>query len=49
METSGLLRHKIIENLMTPHTEKVADIAIVLWEQMAAKIISMRVMREVYS
>ena len=40
METSGVLRHKIIENLMTPHTEKVADIAIVLWEQMAAKIIS---------
>lgn len=39
METSGLLRHKIIENLITPHTEKVADIAIILWEQMAAKII----------
>lgn len=40
MDASRLLRHKIIENLMTPHTEKVADAAIVLWEQMATKIIS---------
>lgn len=40
MEASGLLRHKIIENIMAPHTEKIADIAIVLWEQMAAKITS---------
>jgi len=40
METSGLLRHKIIKNLMIPHTEKVSDVAIVLWEKMAEKIIS---------
>ena len=40
METSVALRHKIIENLMAPHTEKVADTAIILWAQLATQIIS---------
>jgi hypothetical protein len=40
MKTSDLLRHRIIKNIMATHTEKVADSAIYLWEQMAAKIIS---------
>lgn len=39
MENSNLLRHKIINNLMIKRTEKVADAAIILWEQMAAQII----------
>lgn len=40
METSGPVRHQIIEDLMAPHTEKVVDAAITLWEQMATQIIS---------
>ena len=40
METSDLLRHQIIESFMAQHTEKVADAAINLWEQMATQIIS---------
>jgi hypothetical protein len=40
METRDSLRHKIIVDLAAQHTEKVADTAIVLWAQMAAKIIS---------
>ena len=40
METSELLRHQTIKNLMPQHTEKVADTAINLWEQMATQIIS---------
>lgn len=40
METKDLPRHKIIVGLTAQHTEKVADSAIVLWEQMATKIIS---------
>lgn len=40
METSDLLRHQIIKNLMPQHTEKVADTAINLWEQLATQIIS---------
>ncbi len=39
METSDLLRHRIIKNLMAQHTEKVADAAINLWEKMTAQII----------
>ena len=35
-----MLRHQIIENLTVPHTEKAAEAAIVLWEQMAAQIIA---------
>lgn len=40
MEPSDLLRHQIIESLVAQRTEKVADAAITLWEQMAAEIIS---------
>jgi hypothetical protein len=41
METGDLLRHQIIERLMaTRHTEKVADAAVILWEQIASQIIS---------
>ena len=40
METSDLLRHQIIKNLMAQHAEKVADAAIDLWEQMATQIVS---------
>lgn len=40
METRDLLRHQIINSLMAQHTEKVADAAINLWEQMATQIIS---------
>lgn len=40
METSDLLRHQIIKNLMAQHTEKVADASINLWELMATQIIS---------
>ncbi|MGZ4979775.1 MAG: hypothetical protein ACXV8O_21815 [Methylobacter sp.] len=40
METSELLRHRIIKNLVLQHPEKVADTAINLWEQMATQIIS---------
>ncbi len=39
MEANGLWRHQIIKARMAPHTEKVADAAILLWEQMATKII----------
>ena len=35
-----LLRHQIIENLTAPHTEKTADTAVGLWEQMARQIVS---------
>jgi len=40
METSDLLRHRIIESLMARHTEKVADAAVHLWQQMATEVIS---------
>ena len=40
METRDQLRHQLIEGLMAPHTENVADAAIDLWEQMATQIIS---------
>ncbi|MDO9049550.1 MAG: hypothetical protein Q7U66_17670 [Methylobacter sp.] len=40
METSELLRHRIIKNLVAQHPEKAADAAINLWEQMATQIIS---------
>jgi hypothetical protein len=39
MENSGLLRHQIINNLIDQRTEKVADAAVILWEQMATQII----------
>jgi hypothetical protein len=40
METRDQQRHQLIERLMAQHTEKVADAAINLWEQMATQIIS---------
>ncbi|MFC3111454.1 hypothetical protein ACFOFO_26525 [Undibacterium arcticum] len=40
MATSDVLRHQIINSLLAQHTEKVADAAINLWEQMATQIIS---------
>lgn len=40
MENSDLLRHMLIKRLMAQHTEKVADAAVDLWEQMATQIIS---------
>lgn len=40
MDTSDLLRHQIITSLTAQHTEKVADVAVSLWEQMATQIIS---------
>lgn len=40
METSDPLRHKFISDLVTTHTDKVADAAVKCWELMAAQIIS---------
>jgi len=40
METSYLLRRNIINNYMAMNPEKVVDIAIDLWEQLAKEIIS---------
>jgi hypothetical protein len=40
METSYLLRRNIINNYMAMNPEKVVDIAIDLWEQLAREIIS---------
>lgn len=40
METRDLLRQQLIERLMAQHTEKVADVAVILWEQVAIQIIS---------
>ncbi|MEO8117721.1 MAG: hypothetical protein ABI606_00170 [Rhodoferax sp.] len=40
METKDFSRHEIIVGLTEQHTEKVADNAIVLWEQMATQIIA---------
>lgn len=41
METSDTLRHQIVRDLMTRHTEKVVDAELELWEQMATQIISL--------
>lgn len=40
METIDLPRHQLIKSLMAQPTEKVADAAIKVWEQMATQIIS---------
>ncbi|MFI3157163.1 MAG: hypothetical protein QX199_13500 [Methylococcaceae bacterium] len=40
METSDLLRHRLIKTLMAQQPEKVADAGINLWELMASQIIS---------
>ena len=39
METNAFQRHQLIKSLMAQEAEKVADAAIILWEQMAAQII----------
>jgi hypothetical protein len=40
METSDTLRHQMVRNLMTQHTEKVVDAEVELWERIATQIIS---------
>jgi hypothetical protein len=40
MATSDLPRHQLIKHRLAPHGESVADVSILLWEQMAAEIIS---------
>jgi hypothetical protein len=40
METCDLPRHQLIKSLMAKQTEKIADAAIILWEQLATQIIS---------
>jgi len=40
MESRDLLRHQIIESLITHRTEKVADAAMNVWEKLATEIIS---------
>lgn len=40
METSDLLRHRIVKSLMAGHTENVAYAAIDLWERLAIQIVS---------
>lgn len=40
METNVLPRHQLVKRLAEQHTEKVADTAINLWEQVATQIIS---------
>lgn len=40
MASSDALRRQLIESLIPGHTEKVSDVAVVLWEQMATEIIS---------
>src|SRR3989304_1722081 len=40
MPTSVPLRHRIIEDLMARHSDKVADAAIDSWEKLATEIIS---------
>ncbi|MBU2642217.1 MAG: hypothetical protein Q8K57_19020 [Thiobacillus sp.] len=40
MESRDLLRHQIIDSLITHRTEKVADAAMNVWEKLATEIIS---------
>ncbi len=40
MENSDSLRHQLIANLIAQHTENGSAAAVLLWEQMAAHIIS---------
>ena len=40
METSDLPRHQLIKSILAKPTEKVADAAIEVWEQLASQIIS---------
>lgn len=40
MASNILLRHQMIEDLTAPHTDKIADVAVMLWGRMATQIIS---------
>ncbi len=40
MDNKDLHRHQLIKNLTAQHSEKAADTAIILWGQIATKIIS---------
>jgi hypothetical protein len=40
MDTSYVMRHQLIKDLMAQRTEKVADAAVDLWAQIATQIIS---------
>jgi hypothetical protein len=40
MQTSELLRHQIINSLIAPHSGKVADASILVWEKLSAQVIS---------
>lgn len=40
MDNHDLLRHRLIKTLTAKNNDKTADTAIILWEQMATKIIS---------
>ncbi len=40
MQTSDLLRHQIIKSLIAPHSEKVADASILVWEKLSTQVIS---------
>ena len=40
MESRDLLRHQIIEILITHRTENVADAAVIVWEKLATEIIT---------
>lgn len=40
MDNYDLLRHRLIRTLTAKNNDKAADTAIILWEQMATKIIS---------
>lgn len=40
MDMNSTLRHQMIENLTVRHSDNIADAAVLLWEQIASKIIS---------
>ncbi len=40
MDMSSTLRQQMVESLTARHSDKVADAAVMLWEQIATKIIS---------
>ena len=40
MKALPLLRHQIIESLTASHPEKAADVALVLWDQLATEIVA---------
>lgn len=40
MDMSSTLRHQMVESLTARHSDNVADAAVMLWEQIAGKIVS---------